>query len=29
MQPIDAVWIIGLAGLLFFLIIKRDKKKSN
>lgn len=29
MQPIDAVWIIGLIGIFYFLFIKKEKSNKN
>jgi len=29
MQPIDAVWIIGLIGVFYFLFIKKDKSNIS
>lgn len=29
MQPIDALWIIGMIGILWFVFLKKDKNGKN
>ena len=29
MQPIDAVWIIGLIGIFWYIFIRKDKGKEK
>jgi len=29
MQPIDAVWIIGLIGIFWFMFIRKDKEMEK
>jgi len=29
MQPIDAVWIIGLIGIFWYIFIRKDKEKDE
>jgi len=29
MQPIDAVWIIGLIGIFWYIFIRKDKEKEK
>ena len=29
MQPIDAVWIIGLIGIFWYLFIRKDKDEEK